>query len=181
MKKITFELISQILFGIAGVALMLGGAIMFIGSFFTNFSLSTSIIFMVLGAILFTGVKLYFMFLEVLTAANKQVDEINKGISPQNHNSRTYPGVTNITIDENTTMEDIEEIKKKFPPLSNIIDNVIKNTGTIDNDAFYKETLPKHIELLSLKQLEKALEEAVENSEFEKAAEIRDEINKRKV
>lgn len=192
MKKVNSEFLIQLFLGVVGFALMIVGIIVFGASFFktTPFvNYMNGIVIGALGAILFSCVKIYFMFLETITIATDGLKQMSTAAatSPQSqYNGRTYttqPGgmsLNQITIDENTSLEEIELLKKQFPMFADSIEEAVANI--ICKPSIKKEgPLPKTMELLSLPQLEAALKKAVDSGEYEKAAEIRDEINKRKV
>jgi hypothetical protein len=174
MKKVNSEFIAQLLFGIAGVALMIIGAILLVAHFFIpSIVLFEAAVYLALGAILYLGVRLYFMFLEAISTATNVLDKMNA-----NRNGRIYPemnaGMVNtITITDQTTPEEIEELKRKFPMFAESFDNILKSNPVYNKEVDTKE--------LSITQLETALQIAIDNNEFEKAAEIRDEISRRKV
>jgi hypothetical protein len=198
MKKISGDVIAHLLFGVAAIGLLIGGAIMLIASFFTALPIFNAFIVLTLGAILYVGVRLYFVFGDVLESITKLI-EISS--SPQiNKNGRIYknglltkqmgfgdlpthdlskiphpaPGlIDEILIDENTTPEEIENIKKKYPGFSHAIDEILEKVGGISRTS----TLP--LSSLSSFKLEKLLQEAIDKNDFERAAEIRDEINRR--
>ena len=200
MKKISKEFICQMFFGITGIALMVIGALMLIASLFGgDISLFNSIVLMALGAILFEGVTLYFIFYNFLESALKIIEERfkeNKGTSPHIHKTNNdifsnlgkmyndeNPNIRRITIDDNTTTEDLEKYKKEFPPLANYIDDILnlqKDSIKFSNiKNYYSSNTLEDIEL-SNEELEDKLKLAIEENEFEKAAQIRDELLKRK-
>lgn len=163
MKKNTPELFLQLFFGVVAIALMTGGAIMFVASFFSQISALTSILITCMGAILFNSVRLYLVFTSSLDKLNNK--NPNKNITP--------PIKTEIiSINENTTPEQMNELKEKFPFIIDELEKILDNTNA--------NPTKKSIETMTIKQLQDELHNAVENNEFEKAAEIRDEIKKRK-
>ena len=179
MKNISKETITQVLFMCFGTALMLWGLIIFVASFFTPMSVYTSVVYVALGVLIFNSAKLYFMFLHVLKTADDLIEKINSARAEVDKTTTTLEDWTNdiskvapieIHIDDSTTPEEIENMKNRFPMLSNVIDNIINQVKPI----------AKTNSELSLKELEKNLKSAIDNNEFEKAAEIRDEIAKRK-
>ncbi len=198
MKNISF--ICQILFGIAGIALMVIGALMFIASFFGDISLLNSIVLMALGAILFEGVTLYSVFSDFLESALKMLEERfkeNKDTSPHMHRAynplsnlgKMYggaPNVREIIIDNNTTPEELEKYRKEFPTLSSYIDYISslqREAGNPNFKTYYSNnTFNNKLEDIDFsdEELEDKLKLAIEENEFEKAAQIRDELKKRK-
>ena len=127
MKKINFGFISQLLLGLGAVALMIIGAIMFVGHFYqADVSLFQATIFMALGAILFSSVKVYFMFLETLNIAADGIDKISKATETRNESIGRIPQdyfsmaqnlpFKAIAIDD-MTPEEIEKLKKDFPDI----------------------------------------------------------------
>jgi len=175
MKKINAEFLLQLIFGIIAIALMLGGAIMFVASFFTSLPIFNAIYFMALGAILYTGVRIYFMLLEVASSINNSSTQVNKSKAPFDLLKSEV-----ININEDTTPEQLEEIKKKFPAIADQLDKIIDTfiDETKKNNGYFSESV-KNINNMTIKQLQEELNLAVENNEFEKAAEIRDILKKR--
>jgi len=168
MKKLNAEFFLQLILGIASIALMIGGTIMFVTSLFTPLSTFNAIMLMAAGAILYTGVRIYFMFLETTSSIKDYV----KGISSQIGTNNLTPELLKsevININEDTTPEQLDEIKKKFPMIADQLNTIINSFG--DN--------AKNVQNMSVQQLQKELQEAVDNNEFEKAAEIRDILKKK--
>lgn len=183
MKKIPVEFIIMLLCGILGGASAATGTIILIASIFTSLPTAIGFILLVMGIILMCVVRIYYMLLivinkfsDTINILTKSVDKMaSEGISPQMF-SDLNPNIIahEIKIDDTTSPEEIENIKKKFPMLADGLDNILNKI----NPNF--STLPKAIELLSLTQLEKELKKAVGEDNFERATEIRNEINKRK-
>lgn len=183
MKKTEFLLIN--LFGVFSVCLIVVGAISFVASLFVpTISTMDSVWLMAFGALTFLMVRLYFtvdkLFENALAPADKIIKEAEKFIKKQEEgNSPLNPDLIKtsvISINEETTPEQIEEIKKKHPQIAEQLDKLLSGfmdiTGSNSPHA-------KDIYKMSVQQLQKELEKAVENNEFEKAAEIRDLLKKR--
>jgi UvrB/uvrC motif. len=181
MKKVGLDFIGQLIFALAGIVLMLGGAVIFVASFFTIMSVVTGIFLMALGAILFNSVRLYFMFLETIeiaTAAINSSTKFHTGLRPGNE-----VAVQEIIINSDTPPEEIIELKNKFPMLSKNIDDMIMQMhgkDKLENFFANKGIFKKDVKELSISQLEEAIKIAISNEDYEKAANYRNEINSRK-
>lgn len=187
MKKISLDLVIQIIIGIAGIGLALAGAIVLVASFFTPLPIFKAIALMALGVMLFNSSRLYFIFLENLNFTTELIKKITQANSPSNPDCfyppdkktrRNHPEFIEIKISDETTPEEIEEMKRKWPHMAEHIDMIMGMSKQIHPGG---DKFPKRISLLSNTQLEQELKNAVENNEFELAAEIRDEIKKRKL
>ena len=128
-----------------------------------------------IGALLFVAIRIYFMFTEVLESVTEVLNKINNASSPQKQEQFSPNTFFNkIVINEDTSPQEIEEIKKKFPMFADQIDKIINLGKESDLSNI------SNIKYLTLSELEKALQRAIDNNEFEKAAKIRDEIKSRK-
>ena len=169
MKKLNAEFFLQLTFGVASISLMIGGIVMIVASFFYPLSTINSVIITASGAILYTGVRIYFMLLEI--------NDYVKDIPPQTGNNKFTPDLLKpdevIRINEDITPEQLEEIKKNFPMIADQLDYIVDGF----ND-FHKKSV-KSIHKMSIQQLKEELQKAVDNNEFEKAAEIRDVLKKK--
>jgi predicted transcriptional regulator len=175
MKKINFEILLQFSLIIIGAAMMLIGLEFVILKFLGHpHSLFKSISFFALGGILVTASRLYFMFLETLSLATKSIEMHKQNLQSQEMKV-SGPFVEEIIITDETSEEEIEALRKKFPMLNDSIDTILKQIG---REVISK--LPKDINLFTVQQLEEELKKAIANDNFEKAAEIRNELNKRK-
>lgn len=145
------------------------------------------IVILSLGAILLTVTKIYFTFLKVMELAATAIEKMNEIRPPAPQEKTTEENIEDIltdifngkdldmkdikvqkiVIDENTSREDIEKIRQSF-------------FGNIEDIEEDNSIIPSDLSLVSLPRLEKLLEISVENYEYENAAKIRDEINKRK-
>jgi len=185
MKKIGFSFISQLIFGLAGAGLMIGGAIMSVASFLTSeISLFHGVVLISLGIIILCCVKLYFTFLETINIAADGIEKItNATENYKSNNGRIYrpqdyfatPDVHHITIDENTPPDEIQKIKENFPDIADSIDNLVGLAKNIKQT----ESPPLYIKMMSMSQLEKELKEAVAAENYERATAIRNEIKSR--
>lgn len=180
MKKTEFLL--TILFGVFSICLIVVGAISFVASLF-NPALPTfqSIELIFFGVITYTVVRLIFtvdkLFENSLSSADKLIKKYEKGNSPSN--TDTNPDLIKtsvISINDETTPEQIEEIKKKHPQIAEQLDKLLNGfMDTIGSNSPHAKDIYK----MSIQQLQRELEKAVENNEFERAAEIRDLLKKR--
>jgi excinuclease UvrABC helicase subunit UvrB len=98
-------------------------------------------------------------------------DDLFKSLGSVNYNSESFPKDNDPNF--NKTIEEVDNGT-----------HTIKNETwtSLDGNQFYKRTtiLSKSIPSKNLKQLEFDLKEAIQKEEFEKAAQIRDEIKKLK-
>lgn len=182
MKKFDTEFLMHLLAGVASIALMLIGLIMLVASFFTPLSTFNAVMLLAMGIIMSVVVKLYFMFREVL---QKVSDLLSKYSSLFSQDMKSPISSEVITINENTTPEEIEELKKKHPMVSAELDKILQRMGINEGMSGFMSSMglsneKKDIANMSIPELEKALEKAVNENEFETAAEIRDEIKRRK-
>ena len=176
MKKTEFLLIN--LFGVFSVCLIVVGIISFVASLFVP-SIPTfqSIELIFFGVITHLMIRLYFtvdkLFENSLAPTEKFIKKQEERNSPLNPE---LIKTSVISINEETTPEQIEEIKKKHPQIAEQLDKLLNGfmdiTGSNSPHA-------KDIYKMSVQQLQKELEKAVENNEFERAAEIRDLLKKR--
>jgi hypothetical protein len=156
------------------ILIMLGGFAMVVSSFYTNISLFQSIVVTTAGAILFYMISLRIIILKTLNTLTKYLEKLNTEVSKS-----TPPNINDFdpikvfytdsrTIDLNKTTE-----KLTAKDIANDFETLFK--------YFQQEQIqPLSLELMSIEQLNKELNKCVGNNEFEKAASIRDEINKRK-
>jgi protein-arginine kinase activator protein McsA len=80
-----------------------------------------------------------------------------------------------ISINDETTPEQIDEIKKNHPQIAEQLDKILNGfMDVIDSNSLHTNDIYK----MSVQQLQKELQIAVDNNEFEKAAEIRDLLKK---
>jgi len=179
MKKIGFNFILQILFGFLGMVMVLCGIFMTIASFFIPaISLFQGVVFVALGAILFSCVGIYFKFQETLNAAADGLEKITNATKlykeKQDGGFSHLTGVQEIHIDENTSPEEIQKIKEMHPGMKGLLDELMKSTK-----PYNKEELPSDLELMSSFQLQKELQKAIDSENYERAQAIRNEISKR--
>jgi protein-arginine kinase activator protein McsA len=182
MRKINLELIAQIIFGLLGFCLMLIGVIIIGASLiFTKPLLFEGVVLMSMGAILFTAVKVYFSLTSVLQSTSAIIEKIikqNQQFSPHQDSI-----VKEIVITEDTTPEEISQLKKEYPALSNSIDDMIRQIKHPNFPQHHKQSstiTAKDIITMTTSQLEIELQSAIANDLFETAAIIRDELKKRK-
>jgi hypothetical protein len=169
MKKFNLEFLSQVSLSIFGIALFIVGAIITITSFFTPLAippaLLAGILAVALGTIAYGISKLYFIILQLIKTLTDLLTSFNsKQTSPFNN----LPTNTEIiSINENTSPEDIEKIKNKIPGAGAALENIFK---IIHGEQSSKKELSE----MSREELQKEMEEAVNLNNFEKAATIRD-------
>lgn len=192
MKKNSTGIIVQVLFGILALALLIIGTIMFVSSFFIpSISLFNSITIIALGAILFFTIRMCFMFKDIVELMTTYLKEIKLENSPYTYKdkSRTSPlfnfddnTVNKIMINADMSKEEIDELKEQYPLYSSIIENIIEqmkhHSPNFTRDC--SSSVSHNYSKFTIEELTKKLNEAVELDKFEIAAEIRNEINKRK-
>lgn len=187
MKKVNLEFITQLLLGLGGIALMVVGAIMFIGHFFQpDISLFQAEVITALGAILFSSVGLYFKFLEIVNVASDGIEKITKATETYKvHDDRVsahsdyFPSldIQKIIINEDTTPEEIEDLKKHFPGIENQLGGLLDLAKGKQSKT---KAVPTAIEMMTISQLEQELKNAISLEDYKHAANIKNEINKRK-
>lgn len=172
IKNRLFKIIQQIIVELLAYSLILWGILLL---FMPAFSPFNSIILITLGIILLFCIRI------VEDIKNIKIPNI----PPSPHN--TPQDITNsplkIIINRKIDFESPEEFNKQHPDILNKINEFFKDglfqsqfTDSNKEDIFQKQ----NISVLSLDQLNEYLNRVIENNEFEIAAEIRDEINKRK-
>jgi hypothetical protein len=189
MKKISTEFVMHMFFAVLGALLFFAG-LTCIGITIALPTLALKfegIVILSLGAILLTVTKIYFSFLKVMELAATAIEKMNEIRPPAPQEETTEENIEDIltgifngkdldmkdikvhkiVIDENTSREDIEKIRQSF-------------FGNLEDIEEINSIIPSDLSLASLPALEKYLESAVESNEYETAALIRDEINKRK-
>jgi len=186
-----FDFMTGIFCGLLALGLTIAGLIIIVASFFTALPIFNGVVLLSLGVVIYLGIRIIYVNQEVITALANFVESLPNllsGTSPQKNkpiainNSDEFSTLINITQD--TTPEEIEEIKKKFPMFADNLDSIIKTFKSPQWEKSFdlKEWHKKQTDLsrLSLEELNVALNNSLDKDEFEKAAEIRDEINKRK-
>jgi len=178
MEKNKTEFLLNILFGVFSICLIVVGAISFVASLLVP-TLPTfhSIELILFGVIIYTIVKLIFtvdkLFENSLASTDKFIEEHEQGNSPQNPD---LIKTSVISISDETTPEQIEKIKKEHPQIAEQLDKLLNGfMDTIGSNSPHAIDIYK----MSIQQLQRELEKAVENNEFERAAEIRDLLKKR--
>jgi len=179
MKNFHFEFIAHLLLGIVSIAFILVGVIIFVASFFVPLPIFNAAVLIGIGCTMFISVRLYFILRDVLDSVNEFLKQLQSQNSPQNQAQKNMPNKI-ISINENTTPEEIEELKKEYPMIANELDKILSSIGEeiFVSNGLFKKT--KDIKEMTIVELKKALTIAVNNNEFEEAAQIRDEINSRK-
>ena len=168
MKKNNLELLSQLALGIFGVALFIIGTIILITSFFIPLTIPTPLLIglfaISIGLTSFLITRLYFIILQLINTLTDLFIAFNLKQTPN------LPINTEIiNINENTSQEELEEIKKKIPGGEKLFDNLFKIIGK-DLSSLSKKNLSE----MTKEELQKEMNEAVSLNNFEKAAIIRD-------
>lgn len=194
MKK-NINIIANLLFDITSKVIILGGVIMLVSSFFITVSTFQATIIVVLGLIMHGITSMHNKYLEMINLLAAVLEKAN------NQKTENNVSVEEILITNKTTPEELNKIKEKYPELKDKLDDllndiekgdIIKNTidyyvkGEDNLDKFLEELEYKMIDFKIIKKdniqkLEEELKKAIENDEFEIAAEIRDKINKLKM
>jgi hypothetical protein len=169
MKKFNLEFLSQVSLSIFGIVLFIVGAIITIASFFTPLAippaLLAGILAVALGTIAYGISKLYFTILQLIKTLTDLLTPFN---SRQTSPLSNLPANTEIiSINENTSPEDIEKIKNKIPGAGAALESFFK---IIHGEQSNKKELSE----MTKEELQKEMEEAVNSNNFEKAATIRD-------
>ena len=178
MEKNKTEFLLNIFFGVFSICLIVVGAISFTASLLEP-SLPTfqSIELILFGVIIYTIVKLIFtvdkLFENSLASTDKFIKENEQGNSPQNPD---LIKTSVISISDETTPEQIEKIKKEHPQIAEHLDKLF---GGFMDAMNSNSPHAKDIYKMSTQQLQNELQIAIDNNEFEKAAEIRDLLKKR--
>lgn len=194
MKNTKFWTALQLFFTLGGLALLIAGIVIGIASFFTpHFLLFNGIVLAALGTIIVVLVNMYFMFVEGLEAYAKGlellVNTLDNVPMPSQNFTPEVMGTRAITITPDTPQEEIERLKREFPPLTDMLNSITKDRinmgghhgfGQSDYTDYEEIIEPSDITKLPIEQLEILKTKAVESNDFENAAKIRDEISKRK-
>jgi excinuclease UvrABC helicase subunit UvrB len=120
--------------------------------------------------------------MEAISIAADAIEKIKKTVPIEKPKEEIK--IDQIFLSSDSTPEEIENIKKTHPELSDVIDGFMDSVLNSRLGHFQKNqkntfSAIQNLEMLSSKQLRKALNTAVEENKFEDAAKIRDEINKR--
>lgn len=206
MKNFNLEAILFFLFGILSIGFIISGVVILITSIFVYFSpliLLGSAIMILFGITAFAVVKLFFTLQELIGTLFKGFESLsvafkNMAISPPTDNLEKFnkfknslfskqssPEVINIKITEETTPEEIEEIKKNFPPLANQIDDFLKHIvdetkGTLNHPFSHLFSgKKKDIKEMTIEELKEELGESIKDEKFEKSIQIKEELKNR--
>ena len=166
MKEVATPIFKILIF-IAATALVVFGFIKLAVAIYFSLPIAEPIMLTVLGFIL---IELNLLRTEVYTVIKyfaQTVELITKAREDYAANTGDTSAIL-VSFGPNTPPEELKSIKEKYPFLSNEIDRIVNMTK--------KKTLAE----LSMEELIKKRDKAIENNDFEKAAEIRDEINRRK-
>lgn len=172
MKKFNLEFLSQVSLSIFGIALFIVGAIITIASFFAPLTippaLLAGILAVALGVIAYGVSKLYFVILQLIKTLTDLLASFN---SKQTSPFGNFPTNTEIiSINENTSSEDLEKIKNKIPGAAGAALESIFKIMHGENLQSNKKELSE----MTKEELQKEMKEAVNSNDFEKAATIRD-------
>lgn len=170
MKKFNLEFLSQVSLSIFGIALFIIGTIITITSFFAPLTiphaLLAGILAVALGVIAYGVSKLYFVILQLIKTLTDLLASFNSKQTPSFGNLPINTEI--ISINENTSPEDLEKIKQKFPGAAGAaLENILK---IMHREPSNKKELTE----MTKEELRKEMEEAVNLNNFEKAATIRD-------
>lgn len=171
MKKFNLEFLSQVSLSIFGIALFVIGAIITIASFSVPLTFPPTLLIgtlaVALGVIAYGISRLYFVILSLIKTLTDLLTAFN---SKQTSPFSNLPINTEIiSINENTSPEDLEKIKNKIPGAGAALENIFK---IIKGDIY--QSNKKELTEMSKEELQKEMDEAVNSNNFEKAAIIRD-------
>lgn len=171
-NKVKLSPVLHLLFIVCGIALMLAGATLIILKPFGFPYLFEGVMAFFVGGIAIYVAKFQMMMFEAIDGFTNIISGIAKKASqapPMFGGGMMNPNNTmRIEIDENTSPEELEALKEKFPFMAGVIESMTK--------TFHKKDLSS----MSLIQLERELREAIDSDNYEKAAVLRDLINKKK-
>ena len=188
MKKFSLQYIIQAIFTVVSAVLIVSGIIMLFNgiALLAPLPIFNAIVFIALGAILFTTTKLSFLFTLILKHMKATFDGMSDilDIQLEGQKSGHVPNnnVQTIIINEDTTPEDLDELKKKNPVIAKELDELMQSITSPQffmNKFGHIATPKKEIKDMDTKDLKKELQSCVDNSDFERAALIRDELKGR--
>lgn len=173
MKKNT-NLLFHIFADVLSFTLIVGGLIMLIASIFIpTIPVFQATMLFITGFILQGISSLYINFIRMINLISDFLEQTNKKIPETTKFDK-------IVITDDTSIEDIEIFKKQFPELKDTLDeisNSIKDNSIYDKKINF-EKLRTSDEIIK-QSLEFQLKEALENQDFERACQIRDELKER--
>lgn len=169
MKKFNLEFLSQVSLSIFGIALFIVGAIITIASFFAPLTIPPALLIgilaVALGVIAYGISKLYFVILQLIKTLTDLLASFNSKQTSPFGNLPTNTEI--ISINENTSPEDLEKIKNKIPGAGAALESILKIMHG-------EQSSKKELSEMTKEELQKEMEEAVNSNDFEKAATIRD-------
>ena len=193
MKKL-IEPLTQILISISGILMFFGGIVAIVATFFFPqlHWIFKGIVVSSIGILLYSSSKMFFMFLQVIEKTTELIEEIkfDRELEEDDYDDiydddnlppfmtdkpySAYPKsiVQHIVMDENSTPEDLKD------KIAEAVNNAVNISRGIDVNAI-KEINETNINEFHIDELNNKLKQFVEENDFEKAAIIRDEINKR--
>jgi len=179
-NKISFEPFFHLLFLLGGGILVFAGLVLIVLKAFGYPMLFEGIVTFVLGAMCVYIVKLQSVFLQVVETFSDVLDTANKEMI--NNNQRIYhptnfsDGIMQtVNISDEMSPEQLEKMKEQFPHLEGLIDTVMD----MSNKKIASPVKTINLSSLSVSQLEVLQKKAVEEENFERAMEIKKEIDKR--
>lgn len=176
-NKVNFAPVLNILFMVCGAILMLAGITLIILKMFGYPFLFEGVTAFFMGGIAIYVARFQMMMIAAIDGFTNIIDGLAKKAAAAQMGSMfgggRFPGMSDantmrVEIDENTSPEQLEALKKRFPFMEAVIDAM--------STTFNKDNL----ENMSLVQLEKELKKAIDNDLYEKAAVLRDLIAKKK-
>ena len=161
---------------VLSLTITLIGSIMLIVSPFVYIPIFQAVMFIVSGLTLHSIYSLHHNFARMTNLMADFLEKTNSEILGKRK-------VEEIIITDSTSIEELEEFKKKFPELNNRLDeiqNTLKKQRELEKiDGFVKNIYEVWDFNGKQMTLEEQLQEAIKNEDFEKASKIRDEIKKR--
>jgi hypothetical protein len=182
MKKINTEFASHLILEIIAIGLVIAGTIIVIASLFGPLPTFRGVVLMISGTILLVQANLYFRLRDTIDTLLKFVEKVGSETSPQKKVNATV-----IDINDETTPEEIDELKKQFPEIGEKIDAIVQSLKLINpkiglskfGKEFKNNIDDKPIIFLTNEELEENLKKAIAEEQYEKALVIKNEIEKR--
>ena len=181
-NEIFFNVFFQLFFLMGGIILSLAGLTLISLKLFGYPFLFEGVMSLFVGLITIFLTKIYSTFLTVLESFTAILDKVKDKKIETNNNRFYHPqdflknfendGVHTFSLNSAMSPEKLEEIKEKFPHLSDLINNFTNMQST--------QTNSKKLSELTLEELKQRLNKAVAKEDYEKASLIKAEISKRK-
>jgi hypothetical protein len=169
-ENIQFSPILHILFVVCGTGLMISGAVLIALKLFGFPFLFEGVMAFFMGGISLYVAKFQLALDIIVEKFTEMIEAMDKKVTSPHPTFGGYFGTPNamkVEIDEHTSPEKIAELKKNFPFMGGILDAM-------------SQSFKKDFGSMTIAELEKELKQAIEADEYEKAAVLKDAINKKK-